>query len=496
MRVVIAQMKHETNTYSPVPTPLSRFAIGGGIPVEGDAAYAAFKGTGSAIGAFIDLAEEAGAAIVIPIAAAAWPSGPVDDDAFEHIAGRICAAVADGCDAVLLDLHGAMVTQTYDDGEGELLRRLRAIDAAVPIGVALDMHTNFYPAIAEHATAIACYQTYPHIDMDGTGVRAGRAIFALLDGRARPAMAWGNRPMLPHVMRQGSDDSPNRELQARCREMEAQGALCASVFVGFPNADIVNAGLSAVVVADGDHALARRWCDGLLDMAWAAREKFVYAIEPLEKSMARARELSSALAPGSGPVVLLDHSDNCASGGTMDTMTVLGAILDAGLEGVAAFAIFDPAAVQQMIAAGVGEQVTLSLGGKLDMPSIGLKGQPRVVSGRVKLICDGRYRNRGPMARGEQNDMGPTAVLDTGKVEIVVISNHVEPHDMEAFVAVGIDPSTKRYVMLKSRVHWRAGLRALAGAVVECAGMGVCTSDYALLNFQRLRRPMYPLDMF
>src|SRR5438045_8851645 len=109
MRIVIAQMKHETNTSSPVPTPLSRFAVGGGEPPEGDAAYAAYKGTGSAIGAFIDLAEAAGADMVIPIAASAWPSGPVDDMAFEHIASRICAAVARGCDAVLLDLHGAMV---------------------------------------------------------------------------------------------------------------------------------------------------------------------------------------------------------------------------------------------------------------------------------------------------------------------------------------------------------------------------------------------------
>ena len=491
MRVVIAQMKHETNTYSPVPTPLSRFAVGGGTPPEGDAAYAAYKGTGSAIAAFIELAEQAGAEIVLPIAAAAWPSGPVEDAAFEHIASRIEAAVAAGCDAVLLDLHGAMVTESHEDGEGELLRRLRRIDADVPIGVALDMHTNFYPAMADHATAIAGYQTYPHIDMDATGERAGRAIFALLGGRARPTMAWGNRPMLPHVMRQGSDDSPNRELQARCREMEAQGALCASVFVGFPNADIANAGLSAVVVTDGDEALARRWCDELLDMAWRERAKFVYEIEPLEVSMARARSLASS---SQGPVVLLDHSDNCASGGTMDTMTVLSAILDAGLEDVAAFAIFDPRAVQQMIAAGVGATVTLSLGGKLDMPSIGLRGQPREVPGRVRLICDGRYRNYGPMARGEANDMGPTAVLDTGRVEIVVISNHVEPHDFAAFTAVGIDPSRKRFVMLKSRVHWRAGLRALAGAVVECAGTGVCTSDYALLNFQRLRRPIYPLD--
>ena len=496
MRVVIAQMKHETNTYSPVPTPLARFAVGGGVPLEGRDAYDAYKGTGSAIGAFIDLAEAAGADISIPIAANAWPSGPVDDAAYEYIASRICADVVRGCDAVLLDLHGAMVTASHEDGEGELLRRLRAIDPDVPIGVALDMHTNFYPAIAEHATVVAGYQTYPHIDMDGTGVRAGRAIFDMLGGRAQPTMAWGNRPMLPHVMRQASDDMPNRDLQRRCREMEADGALCASVFVGFPHADIANAGLSAVVVTNADAALARQWCDELLDMAWSAREQFVYAIEPLAESIARARKLAQDKAPGSGPVVLLDHYDNCASGGTMDTMTVLGAILDAGLEDVAAFAVFDPAAMQQMLAAGVGSEVTLSLGGKLDMPLIGLRAEPRIVTGRVRLICDGRYINRGPMARGEHNDMGPSAVLDTGNVEIVVISNHVEPHDIAAFVAVGIDPSAKRFVMLKSRVHWRAGLGTLASAVVECAGSGVCTSDYSQLDFRRVRRPIYPLDAF
>jgi microcystin degradation protein MlrC len=402
--------------------------------------------------------------------------------------------VARGCDAVLLDLHGAMVTQSHEDGEGELLRRIRAIAPDVPIGVALDMHTNLYDGMAQCATAIAGYQTYPHVDMHGTGLRAGRAILAQLAGKARPTMAWGRQPMLPHVMRQGSDDSPNKEIQARCKEMEAQGALSASVFVGFPNADIEYAGLSAVVVTDGDEALARRWCDELLAMAWAAREQFVYRIEPLAESMARAQALAVAKPPGAGPVVLLDHSDNCASGGTMDTMTVLGAILDAGLEDVAAFAIFDPEAAQAMQQAGIGAEITLSLGGKLDMPAIGLKGQPRTVSGRVKLVCDGRFRNQGPMAAGEHNDMGLTAVLDTGKVEIVVISNHVEPHDLAAFTAVGIAPQRKRFVMLKSRVHWRAGLRSLAHAVVECAGTGVCTSDYDLLAFQHVRRPIYPLD--
>ena len=494
MKLVVAQMKHETNTYSPVPTPLARFAVGGGAPPEGDAARAAYQGTGSAIAAFLELADAAGAEVVIPIAASAWPSGPVEDAAFEHIAGKICAAVAAGCDGVLLDLHGAMVTESHEDGEGELLRRIRAIAPDVPIGVALDMHTNLYDGCARAATVIAGYQTYPHVDMHETGLRAGRALLDLLAGRARPALAWGRRPMLPHVMRQGSDDSPNRELQARCRAMEADGALCATVFVGFPNADIEYAGLSAVVVTDGDPALARRWCDELLDLAWAQRKAFVYEIEPLAASMARARALADAKPPASGPVVLLDHSDNCASGGTMDTMTVLGAILDAGLDDVAAFAIFDPEAVQRMTEAGVGAEVTLSLGGKLDMPAIDLPGVPRRVTGRVRLLSDGRFRNRGPMARGELNDMGPSAVLDTGSVQIVVISNHVEPHDLAAFTAVGIAPETKRFVMLKSRIHWRAGLRPLAHAVVECAGTGVCTSDYAALKFRNVRRPIYPLD--
>ncbi len=494
MKLVIAQMKHETNTYSPVPTPLVRFGDGTSPPPEGAAAIAAYRGTGSAIGAFLELAEAAGAQVHVPIAASAWPSGPVHDDAFEHIAGRIVDAVRAGCDGVLLDLHGAMVTQTHDDGEGELLRRIRAVVPGVPVGVALDMHTNLFDAMGEHADVIAGYQTYPHVDMHGTGQRAGRALLAKLQGRARPTMAWGRAAMLPHVMRQGTDDSPNRELQARCREMEAQGALAASVFVGFPNADIANAGLSAVVVTDGDAALARRWCDELLAMAWQQRAKFVYTSEPLADSIARAMRIAADKPAGSGPVVLLDHCDNCASGGTMDTMTVLGALLDAGARNAAAFAICDPQAVQQMIAAGVGAELTLPLGGKLDMPSLGLKGTPRTVTGRVRLVCDGRYRNRGPMAAGEAQHMGPTALFEVGGVPVVVISQHVEPHDLAAFQAVGLAPERLDLLMLKSRVHWRAGLRSLAHAVVECAGTGVCTSDYGALAFRKLRRPMYPLE--
>ena len=134
------------------------------------------------------------------------------------------------------------------------------------------------------------------------------------------------------------------------------------------------------------------------------------------------------------------------------------------------------------------------MGGKLDMPSIGKRGEPRTVTGTVKTISMGHYRNRGPASRGVLMDMGPTVVLDTGKVEIVVISRHVEPNDLNCFLSLGIDPLAKRYLMLKSRIHYRAGFKPIAKSIIECAGTGVCTSDYGQLTFKHVRRPIYPLD--
>src|SRR5207302_6617206 len=235
-----------------------------------------------------------------------------------------------------------------------------------PIAVSLDMHANLYDAMIENATVVTGYRTYPHIDTYDTAKRAGEILLKAMRGQVRPVIAWGNVPMLPHVMRQGSDDHPNQELQARCAAMATEGALAASLFTGFPHADITNAGLSAVIVTDGDRELAERLRDELLGQAWRDREDFVYRIEPLPQSLARAKALPPPAA-GEGPIVLLDHYDNCASGGTMDTTIVLGAVLREGLDNVAAFAIYDPESVQQAIAAGIGSQITLSIGGKTQM---------------------------------------------------------------------------------------------------------------------------------
>ena len=490
MRVVIAMMKHETNTFSPVPTPIERFARGFPMPPRGRDAYEAFKDTGSAMGAYIDLAEREGWEIVTPIAAQASPSAPVQDSAYQEITDAICDAVAGGCDAVMLDLHGAMVTESREDGEGGLMVRLREIAPDVPIAVALDMHTNLYPEIVDNATTLAGYTTYPHIDNYETGIRAGEALIKAIKGEARPVLAWGNRPMLPHVMRQGTGDFPNKELQERVKAMEASGeAMAVTLFTGFPHADIRNAGLSVCVVTDGDLATAEKLRDELLDSAWNDREAWVCQIEPLEESMARAKKSTD------GPVVLLDHYDNSASGGTQDTTTVLAAILEAGLEDVAVFAICDPEAVRTLIKAGVGNEITLSLGGKMDMPSIGITGEPITVTGTVKLISDGLYKNLGPASTGLLMDMGPTVVLDTGRVEIVVISRQQEPNDKNCLLSLGIDPTRKKYLMLKSRIHYRAGYGDIATEVIECAGTGVCTSDYSQLTFENVRRPIYPLDL-
>ena len=494
MRLLIAMMKHETNTFSPVPTPLARFGHGPG-PLYGEAAVRAYRGTGTGLGAYLDLAQREGAEIVVPIAAGAPPSGPVEDAAYAEITDRICAAAGEGgFDGIMLDLHGAMVTQSLEDGEGEFLKRLRAIAPTTPIAVSLDMHANLYDAMIANATVVTGYRTYPHIDTYETAKLAGEILLRAIRGEVKPVIAWRNEPMLPHVMRQGTDDHPNKELQHRCAAMSAEGALAASLFTGFPHADITNAGLSAVVVTDGDRKLAEELRDELLGRAWVEREAFVYRIEPLTESVARAKAMPPPV-PGEGPIVLLDHYDNCASGGTMDTTAVLAEILRQGLEDVAAFAVYDPQAVKQAIAAGIGAQVTLSIGGKIAMPAIPAASPPLTVTGTVKTISNGRYKNRGPMARGVQMDMGPSVVIDTGTAEIVLISGHVEPSDPNCLLSLGIDPMQKRYVMLKSRIHWRAGLGKLARAVVDCAGVGVCTSDYGQLEFKKVRRPIYPLDL-
>ncbi|MGE8657785.1 MAG: M81 family metallopeptidase [Achromobacter sp.] len=489
MRWLLAMIKHETNTFSPVPTPLARFFRGNPDILAGERAIRAYENTDSGLGGYIEVARRAGAEIVVPVAAESWPSGPASAETHE----RLCRLVLDevrkgGYDAILLDLHGAMVAEGVEDAEGDLLRRLREIDPTTPVAVTLDMHANIYPAIVDNATVISGFHTYPHVDIREAGVRAANVIVRTLKGEIKPVMTWASKPMLPHVMCQGTHAEPNKSLQERCRQLEAEGVLAASVFVGFPHADIREAGLSAVVCTDANPAQAAQYRDELLERAWNDRAKWVFHSEPLAPTIARAKAIEQ------GPVVLLDHYDNTGSGGTMDTTAVLAEVLRQELDNVVFYAICDPQAAREAATAGVGSTITLPLGGKVDMPAINRRGEPLTVTGRVKLVFDGVYLNRGPMYRGVRNDTGLTVVIDTGRVEIVVVSRHQEPFDINCLLSAGIDPLQKRYVVLKSRIHWRAGFSAMATEIIECTGVGVTTSDYGQLDFQHVRRPIYPLD--
>jgi len=487
MRLLVAMMKHETNTFSPVPTDLGRFEDW--LLHRGNAAASALRGTNTPFAAYLDLAEEAGADIVTPIAAEAMPSAPVQAAAYEAMVEAILEPLArGGIDAALLDLHGAMVAEGEDDGEGGLLARMRQIAPDLPIAVACDLHCNLTARMVENCNVLVGYKTYPHIDMYESGEQAGRILLRALAGEVKPIMAWGQAPLLAQTLCMGTDDAPMGPIQEMARREESGAVLAATVFGGFPLADIADAGLSAVVVADGDNSAAEAARDRLLDAAWQEHEAFAYGGRPLAEALAEAKSIEE------GPVILLDHADNVGSGGTQDCMTVIEALFDAGLDDVAVAGVCDPEAVAEMAAAGVGTEVTLDLGGKTDMPSIGRRGEPLNLTGRVKALTDGCWIVRGPMYTGVEVNTGPTALLQVGGVEIVVTSKHHEPWDLGIFTNNGIDPRERRYLLLKSRIHYRAGFAPLAKATIRCDGTGVTTSDNGQLDFHKVRRPIYPLD--
>ncbi len=483
-KLVVAMMMHETNTFSPVPTPLASFR-----PLAGAAAVAEFGDTNTQLGGFLTVARKAGAEVLLPVAASAHPSGYVEKSAYEDMAVAIVGAVRGGCDAAFLALHGAMVAEHTDDGEGELLRRIRVVAPSLPIAVGLDFHAHMTAPMIEHATVVTGYRTYPHVDMAETAERAGRTLLRALDGEVRPVMVWGTRPMMTSTLAHAPSRQPMKDIMDQAIAAETSGTvLNASVFGGFPHADIPHISCSSVIVCDGQADKGQALLDRLLGMAWQRRKAFLYEGAPLASQIAHAKTL------GEGPIVLVDHGDNTASGGTQDVMSVIAEVERQGLEDVAAGPICDPDAVARLLAAGTAASVTIPLGGKIDMPQINLPGRPHTVTGKVIRVTEGEFVVTGPMATGTRVRMGRTAVLDTGRMQIVVSEQRSEPFDLGVFTHCGIDPRRKRYVLIKSRQHFRAGFEPIARHIVLCDGDGCTSSDLRLFTYRKRRRPLYPFE--
>ncbi len=487
MKILIARLNHETNTFSPVPTPLEAFA-----PTYGEQALRDNLGMRTAMAAFIDLARGLGATLVTPVSAMSNPSGPVHAAAYDELTRRIVEAVP-GCDAILLDLHGAMVAENSPDGEGDLLERMRAAAPGVPIGVALDLHGNITPKMIANADVMVGFKTYPHIDMYETGEHAGRLLLAMLQGRERYSVRWHQLPMMGHTLRSTTLQGAMLRAVDAARAAEVGGVPAVSVFAGFSLADIETPFMSVVVtgLADAPEA-AQAAADRIAAAIWSERAEFVYDSEPLDQSLQRAQALAEG---ASRPVLLLDHSDNCMSGGTCDAMDVLQAALAEGLSDIAVGPLCDPQAVAELVTAGVGAQLTVHLGNKVPLTQLNVAKEPVAMTGTVRAISDGEYTVTGPIYTGQRCAMGRTVLFDTGAAQIVVTEKTHEPWDLGVFSCVGVNPTAHRFVLLKSRMYCRPVFVPLSHALVECdSPTGVTSSNYALFPFRNVRRPVFPLD--
>lgn len=482
MRVLVAMFKHETNSFSPIITDEERFRQW--CLIENQEIESRLLSTNTPTGGYLTFARAHSWEVVTPIAAESMPSGPMSEACYESLAGKIIAA-SEKADALLLDLHGAMVTETSTDAEGLLLQKLRTLYPEKPIALALDFHANISEQMVENADVITGFQTYPHIDMRETGLRAARILEAGLTKAARPTMGFGRIPVLPHTLRQGTDDEPFASIMTHCRQLKNhEDVLDISFFGGFPLSDTPYTSPSVIVITNNNQPLAHQLTAEILKEAWQKRQQMVYQGCDLMSTLKQARKEKSTQ-------VLLDHSDNCGSGGTQDVMTAIKAIHDLALEKVA---VWDPGSVKRMQQAGIGETITLELGGKTDIPSLNLKGAPLTLTGRVKSLFDGKLIIHGDMYHGVEVDLGHSAVLDTGSMEIIIVSHHVEPWDKGVFIAAGINPEQKHLLVLKSRIHHRASFNTITRNHKLLDGEGCTSSDYRLFPFQHLRRPIYPLD--
>ncbi|MDQ2780066.1 MAG: M81 family metallopeptidase [Pseudomonadota bacterium] len=495
MKIVAARLNHETNTFSPVPTPLASFGLGDTAgPAFGAAALARARGTRSGLGAFIEAAETRGDELVVAVNAAAYPSGRVDNAAFERLADTIVEAVRSGCELILLDLHGAMVTTQFDDAEGELLRRVRQAAPTTPIAVALDLHGNITQQMVAHADAIVGFKTYPHVDMFETGAHAARLGFEMVDRQTRYAVGYAQPPLLSHTLRSATTE-PSAMARAvrRAELLEAGGLHAASVFAGFSLADMADAGMSVVVVGD-EAGLAQAAADALARELWDDREAFVYRSEPLAESITKAQHLRTAAPAGHGPVLLLDHGDNVMSGGTCDTTVVLQEALRQGLRHIGCGPLADPQTVARCIEAGVGAQIEVELGNKTPLGLAAPQQPPLQLRVTVRSIGDGRFTIGGPIYTGETWCMGRAVALEFEGGTLIVCELPMEPIDTGVFTSLHVDPMGFDYLILKSRMYCRPVFEPMAAGLVECDSRGVTGSDYGLFSFSRVRRPIYPLD--
>jgi microcystin degradation protein MlrC len=483
-RIAIGGFLHETNTFAPTKATYADFVHGGGWPsmTQGAGLLMMMRNINVGLAGFIGEAEARGWELVPTIFAAASPCAHVTRDAYERIAGAIVEGIKDAgaIDAVYLDLHGAMVTEHLDDGEGEILARVRrAIGNDLPLVASLDLHANVTPEMVKHADALIAYRTYPHVDMAETGRAAARHLALLLEKRPRFAKAFRQLPFLIPISWQCTTDQPAKGIYQKLAAIESEAVPTLSFCPGFPAADFPHCGPS-VVAYGKTQPQADAAADKLAALIESHERDFDGRIYTPDEGVRLAIELSRN---AKKPIIIADTQDNPGAGGDSDTTGMLRALVRNEARRAAIGVICDGAAAKAAHAAGIGAAIRLALGGKS-----GIKGDaPYEVTFVVESLSDGKFVAPGPYFGGRDMDMGPSACLRIGEVRVVVSSHKAQLADQSMFRYVGIEPTAQAILVNKSSVHFRADFEPIAEMILICTAPGAMPADPAALPWTNLR---------
>jgi len=485
MRILVGGIYHESHSFSSERTDLEAFRKV--LLLEGAESIEKLRGTTSEMAGFIEGAEKFGFEMIPTLWAWTVSTAPVQAEALEYLIDVVRRSFekAGKIDGILFALHGAMVAEDHLDGDGYVLSKLRELAGhEIPIVITLDLHANISALMVEKADAIVGYDTYPHIDQGKRGVEAAEILVKTIRGEIVPAMSLEKPPMIVVPQKQFTDAYPMNELIALAHQAETQeGVVSVTVAGGFAYSDVPEIGPGVLVITDNDAELARKIAREISNRFWDLREEFIPNLASIPEAVERAIKSDKQ------PVILADVGDNIGAGTTGDSTFILTEIIGQNAEG-AVLIIADGEAVKDAVSAGVGQIVHLSIGGKVDR----LHGDPVSLECRVKSITDGVFRNRGQMRDGIVENMGLTAIVESGGITIVLTGIKMPPWNLEQLRSVGIEPANEKIIVLKSAVAFRAAYEPIAGEIIEVNSPGLSSVDLNIFDFKNIRRPLYPLD--
>jgi len=485
-RIAVAGFQHETNTFAASLATYSEFEEADAWPglLKNNEVTRQLTGLKVSLMGFTDAAMLRGGYEIVPVLwCAAEPSSYVTNDAFERITCQLIEGIRDAgeLDGIYLELHGAMVTQAFEDGEGELLRRIRDLTGPdLPIAVSFDLHANITPDIIRHASSINIFRTYPHIDLVETGVRSFMSMERLLTSEPLHK-AFRQVPFLVPLTSQHTGSEPCQSIYASLEHLSNETLFSADIAMGFPPADIYHAGPSVVAYA-GTQIDADKAADALLQTLIDAENGFEDALLSPQAAITEALAHS-----GPKPVVIADVQDNAGAGASSDTTGLLSALVQSNAKGVVLAILNDVEVAAQAHELGKNAEFSALLGGKS-----GQDGQyPYAGRFRVEALSNGKFPFTGPMYAGMTASLGPMAVLrvlDTpADVRVVIGSVRCQCLDQAMFTHIGIEPAEQRILAVKSSVHFRADFEPIADRVlvVEAPGAHPCRLDK--VNYKKLR---------